>query len=120
MCSTRSGCIAATACAVLAKGHCAGSEQDWKLLLDFFMRQPVSAMIAMRCGLALGSGNVREATVTFCAVDGSLASHTVTGKSEGLESAAALAVVRCGTVAGPTRWLMRLLLPSTTISGQPA
>ena len=82
------------------------------------MRQPVSARITTRCGLALGSGSTRAPIVAAWAVAGTVASQALTGKAEALESLAALAVVRCATVPAATRKFMRVAMPSTINSGQ--
>ena len=102
----------------MANGHDSGSLHDCQLLLDFFMRQPVSARITTRCGLALGSGSTREPTDATFAVAGTVASQAFTGKDEAFESLAALAVVRCAMVPAATRRLMRVEVPSTVSSGQ--
>ena len=112
MCSTRSGVIEAATLDRLANGQATGSLQACQAAPAFFMRQPVSASTSTRWGLALGTGSARLATATFCAPLGKLASHTETGKAEGLESTGSLAVVRCAAVPGPTRRFMRVALPS--------
>ncbi len=66
----------------------------------------------------MGSGSVWPATLAAAAPAGSVASHTETGKSDALESAAALAVVRSAIVPAPTRSAMRCCTPSTVSSGQ--
>ena len=89
-----SGVIEAATLDRLAKGQATGSLQACQAAPAFFMRQPVSASTRTRWGLALGTGSTRLATATFCAPLGRLASHTETGKAEGLESTGSLAVVR--------------------------
>lgn len=87
-------------------------------MLDVFRRQPVSARITTRCGLALGSGSARGPIDTAWAPAGTVASQALTGKADAFESLAALAVVRCGTMPAATRRLMRVAVPSTVSSGQ--
>ena len=80
--------------AMRESGHWSMSLQSWKALSDFFMRQPVSPRMTMRCGCALGRGNGSPPMLALTASAGSVASQVITGKSEGLESLGLLAVER--------------------------
>lgn len=101
----------------MSNGQTVASLHACHALSAFFIRQPVSAMIATRWGCAFGSGSVRPATLAACASAGNVASHTDTGKLDGFESAGSLAVGRCATVAAPARSVMRDCLPSTDSCG---
>jgi hypothetical protein len=102
---------------MVSSGQTAASLHACQALSAFFIRQPVSAMIAMRCGCAFGNGSVRPATLAACAPAGSVASQTDTGKLDGFESAGSLAVGRWATVAAAARSVMRDSLPSTVNCG---
>lgn len=117
MCRTRSGDSFATLAAIVFSGQTVASLHACHALSAFFIRQPVSAMIAMRCGCAFGSGSVRPATLAACAPAGSVVSQTETGKLDGFESAGSLAVGRWAGVAAPARSAMRDSLPSTVSCG---
>ncbi|CAJ3160756.1 Uncharacterised protein [Burkholderia pseudomallei] len=106
--------------AIVANGQTVASLHAWNALSAFFMRQPVSATIATRCGSAFGSGNAREATLTSLAFAGSVVSQTDTGKLDGFESAGSLAVGRCAAVPAATRSVIRAILPSAFNCGQTA
>jgi hypothetical protein len=108
---------AATA-AICASGQATGSLHDWNALSAFLTRHPVSPSTRMRCGAAFGSGSAWLPMLAWRASAGSAASHTLSAKADGFESAALLAVVRCATVPAATRSAMRRLLPSTVTSGQ--
>jgi len=110
--------MAAAVAAICASGHISPSLQDWKALSAFFRRQPVSASTSTRCGAAFGSGRVLLPTWATLTLAGSVVSQVASGKTDGFESAALLAVVRRAAVPGAARRVMRVSAPSRLMYGQ--
>ena len=69
--------------------------------------------------MACGSGSAVPPSAAWCAAGGKGASHTVTGKADGLLFAAVELVGRCGTVAAAKRTAIGIAAPSTVSAGQP-